>query len=99
VDCRSCGACCVNLPDNRAAEFPWWVEIEDGDAALADKLVVRDGAGVPHLRLVDGGRCVGLRGAVGRRVRCALYRDRPSPCRRVQPGDELCRRYRAAHGV
>jgi Fe-S-cluster containining protein len=89
----------VNLPDNRAAGFAWWVEIGPGDPPLADKLVVRDQDGVPHLRLVDGGRCVALRGAVGRRVRCAVYRDRPSPCRRVQPGDELCRRYRIAQGL
>jgi hypothetical protein len=32
-------------------------------------------------------------------VRCTLYHLRPSPCRRVQPGDDLCRRYRAEHGI
>jgi Fe-S-cluster containining protein len=89
----------VNPPENRAAGFPWWVEVEPGDAELGARLVVRDEEGVPHLRLVEGGRCVALRGTMGKRVRCAVYADRPSPCRRVQAGDELCMRYRAAQGI
>jgi len=98
-DCRACGACCVNLPENAAEGFAWWVEIAAADAALPAKLVVHDGDGVPHLRVVDGGRCIALRGAPGRSVRCAVYHHRPSPCRRVQPGGALCRRYRLAHGL
>jgi Fe-S-cluster containining protein len=102
-DCRRCGACCVNPPDNRAEGFAWWVEVIDGDGLLAKpdlvrKLLVRDADGVPHLRLVDGGRCAALRGSVGRAVRCGIYRDRPTPCRVVQPGDALCLRYRRAAG-
>lgn len=98
-DCRACGACCVNLPENTAEGFAWWVELAATDGELPAKLVIHDGDGVPHLRVVDGGRCIALRGALGRGVRCAIYHHRPSPCRRVQPGDELCRRYRLAHGV
>ena len=98
-DCRACGACCVNLPENAAQGFAWWVEIADDDHGVPAKLVIHDGDGVPHLRVVDGGRCIALRGAIGRNVRCAIYHQRPSPCRRVQPGDALCRRYRLAHGL
>ncbi len=103
-DCRACGACCVNLPSNQAEAFTSWVEIEDGDRILehpdlVTKLVVLDAAGVPHLRLVDSGRCAALSGAPGRRVSCRIYHTRPSPCRRVQPGDPLCERYRTAHGL
>jgi len=99
-----CGACCVNLPSNQAESFTSWVEIEDGDrilghADLARKLVVLDADGVPHLRLVEGGRCVALSGAPGRRVSCRIYHVRPSPCRRVEPGDPLCERYRTEHGI
>jgi len=88
-DCRACGACCVNLPSNQAEAFTSWVEIEDGDPILdhrdlVSKLVVLDEGGVPHLRLVEAGRCGALSGA---------------PCRRVQPGDALCERYRTAHGL
>ena len=103
-DCRTCGACCVNLPENRAEGFVSWVEVAPDDVILTrvdlvKKLVVRDADGVPHLRLADDGRCLALRGALGRDVTCAIYRERPSPCRRVQAGDPLCRRYRQAHGL
>lgn len=103
-DCQSCGACCVNLPANRAEGFVYWVEIEPGDAILArtdlvKKLVVRDPDGVPHLRIADDGRCLALRGALGDDVTCTIYHQRPSPCRRVQPGDALCKRYRVDHGI
>jgi Fe-S-cluster containining protein len=94
----------VNLPENRAEGFVSWVEVAEDDrllrrADLVRKHVVRDADGVPHLRLAADGRCLALRGAVGRDVSCAIYNDRPSPCRRVQPGDALCERYRAAHGL
>ena len=103
-DCQACGACCTNPPDNRAEGFPWWVEVEPDDglldrADLVRKLVVRDPDGVPHLRLAADGACLALRGRLGRQVWCAIYNHRPSPCRRVQPGDRLCIRYRAAHGL
>ena len=103
-DCRTCGACCVNLPENRAEGFVSWVEIAAEDhilvrADLVKKLVVRDAEGVPHLRLAGDGRCLALRGALGKAVSCAIYHERPSPCRRVQAGDSLCRRYRREHGL
>ena len=102
MNCRECGACCVNLPEN--VGFPWWVEIAADDAILAradlvKKHVVRDAEGVPHLRIARDGRCLALRGAPGREVSCGIYHHRPSPCRKVQPGDALCLRYRAAHGL
>ena len=104
IDCRTCGACCVNLPSNRLEGFTSWVEVDAQDTILAradlvKKLVVRDADGVPHLRLTDDGRCMALRGGLGRETRCAIYRERPSPCRRVQPGDALCKRYRHEHGL
>ena len=101
LDCRKCGACCVNLPSNRAQGFSYWVEISEGDRILRrrdllDKLVTRDPAGVPHLRVAHDGRCLSLRGESGN-VTCGIYRERPSPCRQVEPGDEKCLRYRAEH--
>jgi Fe-S-cluster containining protein len=32
-------------------------------------------------------------------VRCMIYHVRPSPCRRVQAGSELCARYRRGLGL
>ena len=97
LDCQACGACCVNLPSNRDEGFAHWVEVDPEDVVLrrtdlVHKLVVRDRDGVPHLRLAPDGRCIALKGALGRRVSCTIYAVRPSPCRRVQPGDRLCLR-------
>lgn len=104
LDCRRCGACCVNLPSNRAEGFTSWVEVgEDEDllgrADLVRKHVVRDAEGVAHLRIAGDGRCLALRGAPGRQVSCTIYFHRPAPCRRVQPGDASCLRSRREHGL
>jgi Fe-S-cluster containining protein len=103
-DCRTCGACCVNLPANQAEGFADWVEIAASDALLERKDLVKkhvtyDIHGVPHLRLTPHGRCLALHGTLGGDVSCAIYAVRPSPCRKVQPGDRLCLRYRAEHGI
>ena len=104
LDCQTCGACCVNLPSNREIGFDTWVEIDGDDAILAradlqKKHVVYDADGVPHLRLAPDGRCLALRGPLGKRVSCGIYHARPTPCRTVQAGDDLCLRYRAEHGL
>jgi Fe-S-cluster containining protein len=95
-----CGACCVNTPENRAGGFRDYIEVEPRDRLLDDADLVRRYTfisaqdGVIHLRLAPDGRCLALRGKLGRRVRCAIYARRPSPCRRVEPGSELCLKYR-----
>ena len=104
LDCRACGACCVNLPANREEGFADWVEIAATDhllerADLVRKHVTYDIHGVPHLRLAPDGRCLALRGALGRDVACTIYGERPTPCRKVQPGDRLCLRYRREQGL
>ena len=52
-----------------------------------------------HMRLLADQRCSALAGSLGGRVRCGIYHARPSPCRRVQAGSELCLRYRRGHGL
>jgi Fe-S-cluster containining protein len=102
-DCQACGACCVNPAENRRQGFRDWVEIDERDAILsrrrADKLIVYNAAGEPHMRLDGEGRCVALRGRLGERVWCSVYELRPRACRRVEPGDDRCRRYRAERGI
>lgn len=102
--CVRCGACCTNPSENVREGVTAYVEIAPGDAILKKKdlvrkLVVLDAAGVPHLRLAKDGRCLALRGAIGREVRCEIYHHRPTPCRRVEPGGALCLRYRADAGL
>ena len=102
-DCLRCGACCRNPVENRDEGSVEWVEVA-ADEPLARrpahaKLLARNDAGLLHLRLVDDGRCIALRGAIGRHVSCSIYTLRPRGCRRVEPGDRSCLRYRAEAGL
>ena len=104
LDCRRCGACCTN-PDENAREGRFdYVPVEARARLLSRrdllrKYVAQDAAGAPHLRLTADGRCSALRGALGRRVSCAIYALRPKACRRVQPGDGDCLRARAERNI
>jgi Fe-S-cluster containining protein len=103
-DCTRCGACCSNPAENRAEGFVDYVEVRPGDRLLEKpelvrRLVLRGADGALHLRLDEDGRCSALRGKIGRRVRCTIYRDRPQSCRKVQPGTPRCLYERRARGL
>jgi Fe-S-cluster containining protein len=103
-DCQRCGACCVNPQENRAEGFAAYVDVTDADPIAARKDLVRKYVtvgpdGRRHLRMAPDGRCMALRGALGRSVRCDVYHHRPAPCRRVQAGSALCLQYRAGAGL
>lgn len=103
-DCLRCGACCTNTRANEAEGFREYVEIGARDVIrrkpeLMRRFAVVSDDGAAHLRLDREGRCMALRGAVGRNVRCAIYGDRPSPCRRVEAGSRLCLEYRRDKGL
>lgn len=104
LDCTRCGACCCNRDINRAEGTLAYVEVTPKDAILRHpqavaRYVVRDAEGRAHLKLDAGQRCVGLRGALGRSVRCELYALRPAACRRVDAGSDECLRARAERGI
>jgi Fe-S-cluster containining protein len=104
-DCQRCGACCCNPDENRAEGFREYVEVEAGSRLLRrrrvlERYTVVGAAGVRHLKLVGPDqRCAALEGALGRRVRCAIYADRPAGCRRVEPGSARCLQERAERGI
>ncbi|MEZ4406356.1 MAG: YkgJ family cysteine cluster protein [Polyangiales bacterium] len=103
-DCRRCGACCCNPDENRREGSVDWVEVGDHepilkDEALARRLVVVNDKGERHLRLDDAGRCLALRGKVGKRVECTVYALRADGCRKVASGSAMCLQYRAERGV
>lgn len=103
-DCLSCGACCQNTPENRAEGFSHYIEVDPAAPLLrrpdlVRKLVVRDDDGAAHLRLHPDGRCVALRGRIGTRVRCGIYRERPAACHKVEAGSALCQSYRQGRGL
>ncbi len=66
---------------------------------LLRRYTVLNEAGETHLKLDPTGRCVALKGGIGKSVSCSIYAHRPSPCRRVEAGSALCHMYREAHGL
>jgi Fe-S-cluster containining protein len=99
IDCQDCGACCVNPRENQREGRTDYVPVEPRARLLSRRDLVRKFVSAeanhgPHLRLLSSGRCAALRGAPGRRVRCAIYHVRPKACRTVQPGDADCQRAR-----
>jgi Fe-S-cluster containining protein len=103
-DCIRCGACCTNPNENRDEGFIDYVEVTPRDplldrSDLVRRLVVFNTDGHPHLRLDAGGRCLALRGKVGRRVSCTIYEMRPAACRKVEPGSERCLAHRRERGL
>lgn len=104
ADCKECGACCTNPDENRVEGFTEWVEVGPNEPLLRDermsrRLVVTNEAGEHHLRLDPDGRCLALRGRIGRRVECIVYGLRPRGCRLIEPGDQRCLQYRRERGM
>jgi uncharacterized protein len=102
-DCTRCGACCFNPPENRAEGFLDYIEVFPRDSLRVRPELVRrytrEEDGRMRMRILADHRCMALAGRLGQRVRCAVYHVRPSPCRRVQAGSELCERYRREQGL
>jgi Fe-S-cluster containining protein len=103
-ECTRCGACCCNARDNQAEGSREWVVVTDEDVILASprlarRLVVVNEEGERHLRLDPDGRCLALRGRLGVRVECSVYRERPAACRIVEAGSEECLQARRERGI
>jgi Fe-S-cluster containining protein len=104
LDCKSCGACCCNPDENRREGFVDYVEVSAREPMrdhpdLMRRYVVYNADAAAHLRMDASGKCLALRGPVGRRVSCVIYEHRPVGCRRVQPGTARCLQYRIERGV
>jgi len=104
-DCQRCGACCCNPAENRAEGFREYVLVDARSRLLRrrrilDRYTVPNARGERHLKLAGSDeRCAALEGALGRRVRCAVYADRPAACRRVEAGSAGCLQSRAERGI
>ncbi|MDG0857553.1 YkgJ family cysteine cluster protein [Roseateles puraquae] len=97
LDCQRCGACCAFF----RVSF-YWAEADDAPGGTVPAGLTRQVNA--QMRCMAGterqpARCVALDGDEGRRVRCAIYDRRSSSCQELQPGDDKCRRARAAHGL
>jgi len=77
--CVRCGACCAHF----RVSF-YWAEAEDAPGGMVPLELTED---ITDLRRCMKGtnnarpRCAALQGQVGGRVACAIYDQRPSPCR------------------
>jgi hypothetical protein len=82
LDCQECGACC------RAAYDSVTVDRDDPVVARRPELVVDRGEYVEIRRAGD--RCAALLGGGDERFACAIYDERPRPCREFELGSENC---------
>ena len=105
-DCVSCGACCYGQRD--------YVQVFPDDAerlgeARTTELVA---APVAHIAASVGrqaeplrfmkmshGHCTALQTDKPNRFTCAVYEDRPTLCRALEPGGSSCIEARARRGV
>ncbi len=101
--CTACGACCatyrVTFYCGETDDFPGG----SVPSALTEMVT-------PIMACMRGTgsqppRCIALVGEIGRSVSCAIYEQRPSPCREFAPlaavgrGDEACNEARRRHGL
>ena len=104
-DCQRCGACCCNPAENRAEGYREYVLVETGARLLRRRRILGrytevNERGERHLKLIGPEeRCAALDGALGRRVRCAVYEDRPAACRKVEAGSARFLQYRSERGL
>lgn len=101
--CVSCGACCAYF----RVSF-YWAESESGGGTVPQDLTEQI---TPFMSAMKGTnqkhntRCTALTGTVGECVSCAIYSQRPTPCREFEQSwvdgvhNEACDRARAAHGL
>jgi uncharacterized protein len=101
--CTRCGACCATY---RVSFLLRELDSEPGGgvpAAFTELINDRD-ACMRGTRDRPR-RCVALRGRIGADVTCAIYQQRPSPCRAFSPeagaghGDAACGDARRLHGL
>jgi uncharacterized protein len=90
--CLECGACCMSY----RVSF-YWAEAEGLAPAMTERLT-------PHIACMAGTnasrpRCAALQSGADGTVACAVYAQRPSPCREVEIGDEKCNKARFRHGL
>ena len=102
--CLSCGACCAHF---RVSFYCGEVAGENGGRVPLELVTPISPLRVCMAGTERGaGRCVALRGELGKPgIHCAIYEDRPSPCREFevwQPDGSVnpdCQRLRAALGL
>ena len=101
--CLACGACCacfrVSFHWSETERFLGGVTPPEHTIKVTPHLVAMRGTS-QHIP-----RCTALAGVIGEAVSCAIYEQRPSPCREFRPSwvdgvhSQRCDQARAAHGL
>jgi Fe-S-cluster containining protein len=103
LDCRTCGACCVDLDRiGYVADLGERDESRMGARRLRRYAERSDVSALSSTRAVERGGwevCSALRGTPGRRCSCAIYEVRPRVCRAFRAGSAGCRQARRDAGV
>ncbi len=101
--CGRCGACCAAFRvDFHVSELR-----DQHGNGVPEHMAVPVARTLMRMRGTDeeSPRCIALTGEVGCSVACAIYADRPSPCRDFAPyaalgiGEPACDRARARYGL
>lgn len=82
LDCRQCGACCRGAYD--------LVIVPPRDPVLAAHPELIDGGRDFHALRRAGDRCAALEGGDATPFACAIYEERPRPCRDFEIAGEHC---------
>ena len=101
--CETCGACCaffcVSFPSSETSDCAGGLVPIDMTTQLnKDKCFMKG-------TLTKNPRCVALQGKVGYKVKCSIYENRPSTCRKFNvswennTGNYLCDRSRIFFGL
>lgn len=109
-DCLRCGLCCCapsgqgefcDVTEEEAKRLPKKFRLKLWYPSAFDlAMAVMHHESYPHAALKtrqagDFTACVALEGTVGKKVKCAIYKDRPHVCHdAVVPGDKACRSLR-----
>lgn len=96
--CKECGACCVPEYDDG-----YYADVNDGDEermgrARLRRMTLEVGHGYTGsgraMQTKENAQghivCKALRGSVGKRCSCSIYRHRPDVCREFNRGSEGC---------
>lgn len=82
-DCQSCGLCCVS-------NDPKWVQVSLSDANRIDIDKLQYGDVEYFAMKMKYKRCCCLIGELGVKTKCSIYENRPTICRQVEPGSQIC---------
>lgn len=91
MNCRTCGACCLNPLDDK------WIEVTESDSI--NPHLLQEGDITPYSMKQIYGRCVCLKGEIGKNTKCMIYEDRPAICKWFQSETPACLFFRKLHGV